>query len=118
MRGYVLGALFFAIAIALFVFQNDSQVAIKFLSWTTPEISIALVVLVAACAGALVTFFIDGIRYFKVVRKLREVMADNTKTNRQLKKLQDERASKNMSKTGSPGEPAKTESASEADKPK
>jgi uncharacterized integral membrane protein len=100
MRGYILGALFFAVAMALFVFQNDSQVAIKFLTWTSPKISIALVVLAAACTGALITFFIDGMRYFKVVRKLREVLADNNKLNKQLKQLQDDRASQKADRSG------------------
>lgn len=101
MRGYVLGALFFAVGIAIFVFQNDSQVAIKFITWTSPKISIALVVLAAACAGALVTFFLDSIRYFKAVRKFREVLADNKKLNKQLQQLQ---GNKSGVSPGAPGD--------------
>jgi uncharacterized integral membrane protein len=91
-RGYVLGALFFVAAIVLFVWQNNSQVTINYLIWTSPKISIALVALVAAVVGALITFFVDGIRYFKVVRKLREVLADNKKLNKQLRQFQDDNA--------------------------
>lgn len=110
MRGYVLGALFFAVGIAIFVFQNNSQVAIKFITWTSPEISIALVVLAAACAGALVTFCLDSIRYFKVVRKTREVLADNKKLNKQLQQLQGKKSGV------SPGAPGDNECKNKNDK--
>ncbi|HEX3011428.1 MAG TPA: LapA family protein [Syntrophomonadaceae bacterium] len=111
MRGYVLGAIFFAVALAIFVFQNDSQAAIKFLGWTSPKVSIALVTLVAACSGALVTFFVDGMRYFKVARKLKETLTENARLNSQLKKLQDDRNSKKTSKTtnSQTAEPEKTQ---------
>jgi uncharacterized integral membrane protein len=88
LRGYGIGALLLAAATAVFVFQNDSQVIVKFAAWTSPKVSLALVMLAAAASGALIAFFINSARYYKIVRKVRELTAENNKLNRQLRKVE------------------------------
>lgn len=88
MQGYLIGALFFILAIAVFVFQNTDQVVVYFLNWTSPEISIALVVLISACTGALITFFIDSVRQFKIARRIKELTDQNRKLQKKLHKLE------------------------------
>lgn len=84
MQGYLLGALFFTIMMAVFVLQNDELVRVKYLAWQTPEISIALVALVAALSGALVTFLFDSFRHLKVLRQLQEQKTVSKKLEHKL----------------------------------
>ncbi len=72
MQSYLIGALVFMITLVVFVFQNQQTVKIQFITWVSPEISLALVVLLAACSGALITFLVDSFRHFKTLQKLRE----------------------------------------------
>ncbi|NLB88988.1 MAG: DUF1049 domain-containing protein [Syntrophomonadaceae bacterium] len=88
MQGYLIGALFFILAIAVFVYQNTDQVVVYFLTWTSPKISIALVVLISACTGALITFFIDSVRQFKIARKIKELTDQNKKLQKKLQKYE------------------------------
>lgn len=108
MRGYVIGTLLVAVAIAIFVFQNNTQVAIQFLTWTSPKISLALVALIAACGGALITFFLDGMRYIKTAKKFREVTAENKKLNRELNQYRREQEARKANKNGNSTEEAAT----------
>lgn len=88
MQGYLIGALFFIIAIAVFVYQNTEQVVVYFLTWTSPKVSIALVVLISVCVGALITFFIDAVRQFKIAKKIKELTDENKKLQKKLQKLE------------------------------
>lgn len=88
MQGYLIGALFFLLAIAVFVFQNTDQVVVYFLNWTSPKISIAVVVLISACTGALITFFIDGVRQFKIAKRIKELTDQNRKLQKKLQKFE------------------------------
>ena len=88
MPGYLLGALVFMIAIVIFVMQNNAPVAVHFISWHTSEISLALVALIAALGGALITFLIDSFRAFKTGRTLRELINHNKKLEREVLALQ------------------------------
>lgn len=83
MQVYMVVAFLFLLGIGVFVFQNTAMVAVHFLTWVTPEISLALVILAAACGGALITFLLDSVRYFKIAKKIKELGTLN-------KKLQDE----------------------------
>ena len=84
MPAYLLGALVFMAAIVVFVMQNNTPVAVHFISWHSAEISLALVALIAAVGGALVTFLIDSFRAFKTGRKLRELMSHNRKLEKEI----------------------------------
>lgn len=83
MTAYLLGALAFVLGLVIFVFQNTSPVTVHFISWVSPEVSLAIVVLLAVCAGALITFLVESFRYFKVARQMKDLINNN-------KKLQDE----------------------------
>lgn len=84
MPAYLLGALVFMIAIVIFVMQNNAPVAVHFINWKTSEISLALVALIAAVGGALITFLVDSFRAFKTGRKLRELINHNKKLEREV----------------------------------
>ena len=87
MNAYLLGALFSLIAIVVFVLENDTQVAVRFISWTSTPISLALVVLISAAAGALITFLLDSYRAFKTGQRLRSSLNQNRKYEKEIKAL-------------------------------
>lgn len=87
MPAFLLGALVFMVGIVIFVMQNNAPVTIHFLTWNTKEVSLALVALIAALGGALITFLIDSYRAFKTGRKLNELTNYNKKLEREIKSL-------------------------------
>lgn len=91
MQIYLLGALLFFVMLAVFVFQNTFPVTVHFINWTSPEVSLAVVVLIAACAGALVTFMIDGFRFFKIAKNTKELTDMNKKLQREINDLKSEK---------------------------
>lgn len=95
MQIYLISALLFLLAIAIFVFQNTAVVTVKFLSWISPEISLAVVVLIAVFAGALITFLVNTFRSFKIARQTREIMAENRRLQNEINKLNPEKNNKN-----------------------
>jgi len=99
MQAYLLGALLFAVGIAVFVFQNNDLVTVKFINWVSPEISLAIVVLAAAGAGAVVTFLLDTFRYIKVARQMQELTAKNRKLQAEIKSLKGEKSAKKKKET-------------------
>lgn len=94
MQVYLLGALLFLVALAVFVFQNTAVVTVHFLNWVSPDVSLAVVALIAACAGALVTFLVDSFRYFKVAKRIKELTSMNKKLQNEIKTLQSEKQSR------------------------
>ena len=77
MQSYLIGALVFLITMLVFVFQNQQPVKVKFITWVSPEISLALVVLLAACFGALITFLVESFRHLKKMQQIREKRSRN-----------------------------------------
>ncbi|NLJ72045.1 MAG: LapA family protein [Syntrophomonadaceae bacterium] len=96
MQAYLVGALFFLLAIAIFVFQNTEQVIVHFITWTSPEVSLAVVVLISACTGALITFLLDSFRQFKIARRIKELSDQNVKLQKKINRLENTQ-SKNAS---------------------
>ncbi len=88
MQAYLIGALFFLLSIAVFVFQNTNLVTVHFLKWTSPEISLAVVVIISACIGALITFLTDTFRQFKMARRIKELTEQNQKLQKKVTKLE------------------------------
>jgi uncharacterized integral membrane protein len=88
MNAYLLGALFFVIAIGVFVLQNDTQVTVHFLTWMSPSISLAVVVIISASVGAVITFLLDSYRAFKTGQKLRNLINHNRKLEKKIQALQ------------------------------
>lgn len=92
MQAYLIGALLFAIGIAIFVFQNTAVVSVRFINWVSPEVSLAIVVLIAACFGAMITFMLDSFRYFKVAKQVKDLMNQNRRLDKELKGFKKESA--------------------------
>lgn len=103
MQAYLILALVFFAGIAVFVFQNPTMVTVHFLNWTSPKVSLAVVALVAACAGAILVFLVDSFRYFKVAKETRELAQANRKLQNELKSLRGERVSRKDKKAGDKG---------------
>ncbi len=72
MQSYLIGALIFVIAMVVFIFQNQQPVTVTFITWVSPEVSLALVVLLAACAGAVITFLMQSFRQLRKLQQMRE----------------------------------------------
>lgn len=94
MQVYLLGALLFVAMLAVFVFQNTAMVTVHFLNWISPDVSLAVVALIAACAGALVTFMVDSFRYFKIAKTTKELTSMNKKLQKEINSLQNEKQSR------------------------
>jgi len=88
MQVYLVGAVLFLAAMVAFIFQNPAAVEIHFITWSSPQISLALVVLVAALGGALITFLLDSVRYFKIARTIKELRNHNNTLQKQIQELQ------------------------------
>ncbi len=119
MQAYLIIALLFFLGIAAFVFQNPTLVQVKFLNWTSPEVSLAVVALIAACAGALVIFMVDSFRYFKLAKQVKDYKNDNKKLHKELKSLQAEKEkliSRDNKKTASQAKPAASTEPATSDK--
>jgi len=101
MTAYLLGALLFVVAIVIFVMQNTGSVIVHFITWTTPEISIALVTLIAACAGALVMLLVNTYRAFKIGQKMKELLKENRKYQKELESLKSKQTA-DYSKSSAP----------------
>jgi len=91
---YLVGALIFALLVAVFAIQNSTTVDIRFLFWSFERISIVLVVLGSAVAGALFMLLISLVRQVRMVRRVRELRIDNQKLSAELMKRDAESAKK------------------------
>ena len=88
MQVYLVGAVLFLAAMITFIFQNPAAVEIRFITWSSQQISLALVVLVAALGGALITFLLDPVRSFKIARTIKELRNHNSTLQKQIQELQ------------------------------
>jgi len=84
---YLFGAVVFIITIVVFILQNDTQVSIQFINWKSSQISLAVVVLISACIGALITFLLSGYRAFKTGQKIKKLINANQKYEREIEAL-------------------------------
>jgi uncharacterized integral membrane protein len=84
---YLLAALLFIITIIIFIFQNTALVTIKFLGWISPDVSLALVIILAALVGAIITFMLDSVRYFKAAKKSSEILKQNKNLAAEIEQL-------------------------------
>lgn len=86
MQAYLFAALAFVALLAIFVFQNLQPVRVTYITWVSPEVSLALVVVIAACAGALVTFLFDSFRHLQTLKKLKDEKVKGKKLASELGK--------------------------------
>jgi uncharacterized membrane protein YciS (DUF1049 family) len=87
-----LGRLFWAVlAVVLFCFAllavNQSQVALRFLAWRTPEISVFWWLLLAFLLGATVTALGFGLASLKLRMRQRALNKELDASRRELEKL-------------------------------
>ncbi|MGI6453870.1 MAG: LapA family protein [Syntrophomonadaceae bacterium] len=87
---FLLIAMLFLLATAIFVFQNNAVVTVQFLHWSSPELLLAVVILVAVFAGSLIAFFLDSYRFFRVAKRIRVLYQENEKLQRERDKLLEE----------------------------
>jgi len=93
MNAYLLGAVVSIIGIVVFILQNDSQVSVQFINWKSSQVSLAVVVIIATCVGALIAFLLDSFRAFKTGQKLRKLAKANLKYEQEIEVLRGQLAS-------------------------
>lgn len=86
---YWITALLFALIVAIFAIQNAEVVNIRFLGWQFQNISLVLVILGSASAGALFLFILGTIKQLSLVLKLKEAENKIRKLEHQLKELKE-----------------------------
>jgi uncharacterized integral membrane protein len=70
--GYLVVAVLTA-AIVVFAFQNGTPVAVRFLTWTVPEVSTAAVILLALVAGLIIAAIPLLIRQWRLRFRVRSL---------------------------------------------
>jgi len=88
MQLYLVGALIFALLVAVFAVQNTLMVTISFLMWEF-NISLVLVILGAASLGALCVFLVGMFKNFGHWRKQRELEGKSKLQDEKIKELED-----------------------------
>ncbi|MBS9535770.1 DUF1049 domain-containing protein [Mycobacterium sp. M1] len=68
---------FFALIVLLiFVTQNgNTLVSVHFLAWTTPQLQLGVVILLAAVGGGLLTVLVGTVRIFQLRRAAKKALA-------------------------------------------
>lgn len=87
MNAYLLAALLFIAGMVVFILQNDVMVSVKFITWQSTQVSLALVIIISAGAGALITFLLDTFRNFRKSQQLRKLSKANQKFEEEIKQL-------------------------------
>ncbi|WP_084296121.1 LapA family protein [Desulfitibacter alkalitolerans] len=88
MQAYLVGALLFAVLVAIFAIQNVRPVDIRFLTWQIQEISLVLVILGSASIGAVVVFFLGTVKQISNHRQIKELRRKNDELEKTVKELQ------------------------------
>ena len=87
MQIYLVGALIFALLVAVFAIQNTNPVDIRFLTFQIKEISLVLVILGSALIGALVVFLLGAVKQIGSYRQIKDLKRDNKKYADEIKQL-------------------------------
>jgi len=87
MQLYLVGALIFALIVAVFAVQNTTMVAISFLFWEF-KVSLVLVILGAAVVGAFCIFLVGSFKNIGAWRKQRELEGKNKLLNNKITELE------------------------------
>ena len=91
MQFYWILSLLFALIVALFAIQNAEAVDIRFLTWQFKDISLVLVILGSAVAGAVILFIVGAMKQVKMAWKIREAEGKIRKLEIELTKLVEEK---------------------------
>lgn len=87
MQFYLISALVFSLLVAIFAIQNTETVVIKFLPWSF-SVSLVLIVLGSAVAGALVLYFLGLFKQVGAWMKIRQLNHHKTELEKQVKNLE------------------------------
>ncbi|MDX9870991.1 MAG: LapA family protein [Clostridia bacterium] len=88
MQIYLISALIFSLLVATFAVQNTEVVSINFLTWSF-SVSLVLVLLGAAVAGALVLYFFGLFKQVGAWMKIRQLNHRKDELEKQVKKLEE-----------------------------
>lgn len=104
MQVYLVLALIFSIAIAVFAVQNATRVDITLLFWQIKNMSLVLVIFGSALIGALAAALFGAVKQFKSAKNLKSLMTEiESQTleieylNKKLKKLEKPKEGQNTS---------------------
>ncbi|MBZ4688023.1 MAG: hypothetical protein PWQ96_1929 [Clostridia bacterium] len=86
MQIYLVGALIFALIVAIFSINNPNPVPVNFLFWGF-QAPLVLVILGSAVFGAVVVFLLGMVKQFSMIRKVRSLESANQKLSRQLAEM-------------------------------
>lgn len=87
-------SLVFALIVAIFAVQNNIPVNISFLGWKYTEISLVLIIIGSAVAGAVTVFCLGLLNQFRLKREIRHLRVQNGKLSSRIKELEDNLAKK------------------------
>ncbi|MEW6621738.1 MAG: lipopolysaccharide assembly protein LapA domain-containing protein [Bacillota bacterium] len=87
MQGYLVGALIFALLVAVFAVQNTNTVDIQFIAWRISDISLVLVILGSSVIGAVVVFLLGGVKQLSLNKKVRDMKRQNESLIKEVNEL-------------------------------
>lgn len=73
MQIFMIIAVLFSLAVAIFALQNSEIVTIRFLIWELPSVPQVLVILWAALAGMATAFFFGLSRHYRLTKQSKEL---------------------------------------------
>lgn len=76
---YLVGALVFALLVAVFAVQNSTPVDLRFLFWEFPQISLVLIILGSTAFGALFMLLLGLARQIRTAKRIRVLDCENRK---------------------------------------
>jgi len=80
-------SLLFALVVAIFAIQNNATVDISFLGWTYSGISLVLIIIGSATAGAVIVFLLGLFKQIKLRIELRHLRTTNERLMRMIEEL-------------------------------
>ena len=87
MQYYLVVVLAFALLVAVFAVQNAGPVAVRFLGWYSPSLSLALLILGSFILGALLTLVLGLIRQASLRRQLRHYQNQNRQLTEEINRI-------------------------------
>jgi putative membrane protein len=87
MQTYLVGALVFALMVAVFAVQNTRAVDVNFIFWRLNDISLVLVILGSAAVGAVVVFLLGTFKQIGLYKKTKELEKNNKELLKELEAI-------------------------------
>lgn len=81
-------SLLFALIVAIFAVQNNTPVDIAFLGWKVKGMSLVLIIIGSAAAGAVTVFSLGLVKQFRLRRDLHQIKTQNDKLISQITALE------------------------------